>query len=130
MPDNFWQNYHATKINGIMGDRNAKKQPSLNEDSIPKWLLTFNNSFRKRWAKKYLNWIGSERLAIMGYDKDEIISDLESISNKNRKAVSDLAFCAANQTAKWFELRLIYSRMRKAKKGDRHYPIFSCNDKQ
>jgi len=124
MPDNFWQNYNDTKINGIMGDCNAKKQPFLNEDSIPKWLLTFNNSYRKRWAKKYLNWIGNERLCIMGYDKDKIISDLESIPNRNRKVISDLAVCAANQTAKWFELRLIFSRMRRVKRGDRHYSIF------
>lgn len=131
LPDNFWQNYHATKINGIMGDRNAKKQPFLNDDSIPKWLLTFNNSFRKRWAKKYLNWIGSERLHIMGYDKEEIISDLERIPNNDKKKIiSDMALSAANTAAKWLELRLIFSRTRRAMKRDGHYPIFSSADKQ
>ena len=130
MPDNFMKNYTTTKINGIMGDCNAKKQPLINKNSISKWLLTFNNPLRKRWARKYIDWIGSERLQIMGYDKDEIISDLESIPNSNKKIISDLAYCTAEQTAKWFELRLIFSRMRKVKRGKRHYPIFSCNDKQ
>ena len=128
MPKNFWENYNTTEINGIMGDGNAKSQPFLSEDSISKWLLTFNNSFRKRWAKRYLGWIGNDRLRIMGYDKDKILSDLERIPNNNKKIVADWATCAVNQAAKWFELRLIRSRMRSVKKGNRHYPIFSCNE--
>ena len=67
----------------------------------------------------------------MGYNKEEIISDLENIPNSDRKKViSDMALSAADTAAKWLELRLIFSRIRRAMKRDVHYPIFSSDDKQ
>ena len=55
-----------------------------------KWLKTYCNPLRRAWARNYLEWIGQERLQLMGYDKDEILADLEAAPKGNRNLLKDV----------------------------------------
>jgi len=72
-------NFSQTGFSGKLGDQtgiiNYKKV-----DTIPleKWKTVINNPLRKMWCKRYLNWVGEERLKIMGYDLNELLGELDS----------------------------------------------------
>jgi hypothetical protein len=58
---------------GQMGDKiGIKKYDSLSDKSLSAWEKTFNNPFRRYWARRYLAWIGNEYLQIMGYNYSDL----------------------------------------------------------
>ncbi len=48
---------------------------------LEKWKLSFANPIRKRWGRRYLKWLGADRLSVMGYDLDELLADLANCPN-------------------------------------------------
>jgi len=67
-------------VKGSMGDKEGvNKYSSISSEPISKWVKTFANPLRKRWAKNYLKWIGDERLENLGYSYDDLLRQL----NKN-----------------------------------------------
>jgi hypothetical protein len=40
----------------------------VSDEPLRKWVQFFRGPVRKRWARGYLEWIGAERMAAMGYD--------------------------------------------------------------
>lgn len=71
--------FNKIYFTGQMGDRTGtKKYQSLNSSSLDSWKTVYGNFFRKHWAKKYLKWIGDERLAMMGYDYSSLINELNT----------------------------------------------------
>lgn len=48
---------------------------SISTTSVDKWVKTFNNPIRRRWARDYLSFLG-EDLQKMGYSKDIILKKL------------------------------------------------------
>ncbi|WP_255414436.1 hypothetical protein [Salinisphaera sp. LB1] len=73
--------YRLVQLAGAMGDPTGhKKFESISAGSKDSWIDVFNTPLRKAWARRYLDYIGSERLRVMGYDKDEIEQALSSRS--------------------------------------------------
>jgi hypothetical protein len=124
MPANLWNGFMETTITGSMGDLRARSIDQLQTDSVDKWKNTFYNSYRKRWARNYLNWIGDQRLKIMGYNKHELLAALDSIPTSGKNIASDIFFSLAGQIAKYTEIRLVLERLRRSAKNQRSYPIF------
>jgi hypothetical protein len=63
---------------------------SLSTDPVTKWRSVLNNPVRKAWCRRYLRWIGRERLAIMGYELDELLADLERVPSTRQRLGDDL----------------------------------------
>ncbi len=67
-------------VRGRLGDPTGINNYSkVSSEPLNKWKLSFRSPLRKHWARQYLNWIGTERLALMGYAKDELENELETI---------------------------------------------------
>lgn len=93
--DEMLSAFHKTPLLGRMTEHTGSKvyKTNISKEPLTNWPSTFNNSYRRLWAKKYLNWIGEDRLKIMGYDYSELLSELRS--NKNNKInvlASDLTY--------------------------------------
>ncbi len=58
--------------------RNAVNKRAHN-NSLEKWRNSITTRRRRRMARKYLNWIGCERLKTMGYDLDSLLAELDSL---------------------------------------------------
>jgi len=87
LPDADKVDLSENMLTGCMGDpTGTRKYSSISSASINKWVKTFNNIFRKRWALQYLDWMGCARLEAMGYNYSEIKSTLCSarISSQNQ----------------------------------------------
>jgi Sulfotransferase family len=61
------------KILGSMGDQSGQAAYSRTSDaSTEAWKHGFGNALRRRWARRYLDGIGTDALQLMGYDRAEL----------------------------------------------------------
>ena len=69
-----------TALDGRWGNPpKAKRYKSLSSEPLEKWKIILANPLRKAWCRRYLEWIGKERLAIMGYSLQDLLEELNSI---------------------------------------------------
>jgi hypothetical protein len=59
-------------------------------DKTPRYHLVSDEILAKSWCRRYLLWIGRDRLAIMGYDLDDLVADLDSLPTSYRRVGSDV----------------------------------------
>jgi hypothetical protein len=83
----------------------AKRYTSVSAEPLQKWKQVLANPLRKAWCRRYLHWIGQERLSIMGYSLNEMLEELESIPANFDMFASDC-------------LRMPYGAFYEAKKSD------------
>jgi Sulfotransferase family len=77
-PDSL-NRFSAVKLNGRAGDQTGTRQYStLSSEPQQKWKDTLGNPLRKEWCRRYLRFLGEERLAVMGYDGEQILRELNS----------------------------------------------------
>ncbi len=92
--------FTEVQLDGEMGDKTGvTRYGGLSKEPIDRWQQAISNPFRKRWCRAYLAWIGERRLAVMGYDLDELIAQLEQIPDGSRRLGIDLAYRAYDEVA-------------------------------
>lgn len=64
---------------------------SLSEEPLDKWKRTLAGPIRKAWSQRYLSWLGPQRLAVMGYDLDQLSGELDGLPTEWRRLGSDAA---------------------------------------
>ena len=79
------------ELRGSMGDKlTHEKGYNLRKQSIKKWKKTINNPVRKFWCRRYLNWIGKDRMRILGYSFEQLNNELSSVKSKfNSQMIKD-----------------------------------------
>jgi len=78
-------------INGRIGDPNqGMYDGQISKRSLKKWRKTISNIYRKKRVKKYLKWVGKERLSTMGYGYDRLIDDLRSNTTTYNHLLDDI----------------------------------------
>ncbi|MGV1048306.1 MAG: sulfotransferase family protein [Solirubrobacterales bacterium] len=69
--------FAETRLDGAMGDQvGSRAYSGLATAPAAKWRATIDNPVRRLWARRYLEWIGAERLALMGYDQAGLLEEL------------------------------------------------------
>lgn len=85
------ESFTEVEATGRMGDPSGTEQyESVSDATLEKWRASWNNPLRKRWMRRYLARIGSERLEAMGYPMDELLRALESVPTSYEHLLSDL----------------------------------------
>lgn len=82
--------FAQVEFEGTHGDPNRDQYRTVNDEPLHKWRRTISNPVRRAWCRHYLNWIGPERLAAMGYDADELAAELKTSGRGLRHLVGDL----------------------------------------
>jgi hypothetical protein len=73
------ERFSAVELRGRMGDPTGPRlYTALNEDTTSKWKRTFRNPLRKAWCRRYLRFLGEERLATMGYSASRLVAELDA----------------------------------------------------
>ncbi len=73
-----------------MGDpTGANRYRTLSTEPLDKWKRVLSNPYRKRWAERYLRWIGEDRLAMMGYSLGDLLAELDAAPTTLRRLASD-----------------------------------------
>lgn len=85
------EQFSGIKLPGRMGDATGvEKYARISGDSLEGWKRTLNNPFRKAWCRRYLRWIGRDRLALMGYDLDALLTELDALPMSLGRLGSDV----------------------------------------
>ena len=73
--------FSNVKLKGRVRDKNMdqKEYQILRQAPLEKWRCILGNPIRKAWCRRYLHWIGSERLALMGYDLEVLLAELDTV---------------------------------------------------
>jgi hypothetical protein len=85
------ERFSGTRLSGRMGDvAGVEKYAKVSGRSLEGWKQTLNNPLRKAWCRRYLRWIGRDRLALMGYDLGALLAELDSLPSSLRRVGSDV----------------------------------------
>jgi hypothetical protein len=83
--------FKHVRFKGTVGDPTGIKEYSeVSAGSLEKWRRPMASWLRKRWISNYLNWIGPERLAVMGYDHDELCRKLATVRIEYARTCRDV----------------------------------------
>jgi hypothetical protein len=79
------------ELRGRIQDPNVGSEgfKTVRTDRVAQWRTVLANPVRQAWCRRYLRWLGRDRLAVMGYDLDELLADLASVPASSRFIVSD-----------------------------------------
>ena len=85
------------QLQGRMGDPSgARAYGALTTEPLEKWRAALASPVRKAWCRRYLQWIGDDRLAHMGYDLADLLAQLDAIPTRRAGAVEDAGRLAAS----------------------------------
>lgn len=89
-PDAF-SSFQKVQLKGGMGDPvGSKKYKKISQEPLDKWKKTLANPVRRLWAKKYLEWLGENRLETMGYNIDVLKAELAETPIKLKNTAGDI----------------------------------------
>jgi hypothetical protein len=82
--------FGSVALSGRLGDKHGTiRYSQLSAEPLSKWRQTINNPLRRAWCRRYLDWIGPERLEIMGYDHARLRRELDSTPVGPRRLAGD-----------------------------------------
>lgn len=85
------ERFTEVELRGHEGDRvGSRRYSAVSTQPLGQWRRTFANPIRRRWAARYLAWLGDDRLRLMGYDRVELLSQLEREIAPGRVALDSL----------------------------------------
>ena len=71
----------VARVAGSVGDRSGtQRYQAVSADSVDRWKATIGSPVRKAWCRRYLDWIGDERLAAMGYDHGVLREEVRAVA--------------------------------------------------
>jgi hypothetical protein len=83
--------FAQVELNGRMGDpTGVRRYPALSSEPSQKWRATLANPLRREWGRRYLRFLGEQRLAVMGYELDELLSELDAQPHSTSCLLPDL----------------------------------------
>lgn len=119
---NIIATFDEVQLEGQLGDPTGTKEYSaISSAPLHKWKNVLNTPIRKRWIKRYLQWIGSDRLQKMGYDAKELLEKVEQMPVSLNHTVTDLAGLLRGQLRPWLESYLLKEKVRKVLKKEKIY---------
>lgn len=109
--EDLLSNFGDVQLSGSLGDRTGtKKYTSISEGPINKWEGVLNTPVRKIWMKRYLAWIGAEKLEVMGYDYENTIYMLNRIPVRFKYTLSDSLGVIKGGIRVWLEPYIVKSK--------------------
>lgn len=104
--------FQSVELPGRMGDpTGVHSYSAISRDPLDKWRATICNPVRVAWSERYLRWIGRERLAIMGYDLDALLSELRQTETTRKHLPEDIREMAASMAREVVRHRLAGDRL-------------------
>ncbi|MBU0481694.1 MAG: sulfotransferase [Proteobacteria bacterium] len=101
------ESFQDVSLEGSLGDKTGiREYQVLSDNSLAKWQKTFNNPFRRRWAIRYLAWLGEEHLHAMGYS----LGDLTALVSKKTDLNLDGMFSDLLRSALYPPVNFLLSR--------------------
>lgn len=112
--------FSTVQLTGRMGDHTGRgRYVNLSQEPLERWKHTLGSPIRKMWCRRYLRWIGKERLAVMGYDLDSLMQELDSIPARISAIPSDILRMAFGLLVRTFEPWIVRDKLTRLGRGAR-----------
>jgi hypothetical protein len=117
------EKFSEVKLEGRVTDPNSRKKDyqKIQEAPLHKWKQTMSNPLRKAWSRRYLRWLGEERLNIMGYSLQELLIEVDELPSGYKHMGTDLYQMPLGSAYHLFELQLIKQKIKQWRSGERFY---------
>ncbi|CAN5895021.1 hypothetical protein BH23ACT10_BH23ACT10_06850 [soil metagenome] len=111
----------SVTLPGRLGDPTRRERRIVDTRSINRWPKTLASPLRRRWAHGYLDWLGPDRLATMGYALSDLRAQLDHPPLRHDLVMTD-AYDAA-KSAMWsvVEPQSVRSKVAAVRAGRRIY---------
>ena len=110
--------FDSVRLGGRLGDTTgSQRYRGLSTEPLDRWRRTLATPVRKRWSRRYLEWIGERRLKVMGYDLDALLGELDAVPTQLRLLASDLtrlAYFALDRTGREAGAKLLWRKRPRA----------------
>lgn len=107
------ESFTSVRLEGRMGDPTGiDHYHHLTQASLKQWKDVLANPLRKAWAKRYLQWIGAERLTLMGYEIDTLLDALDKAPTSARFLASDAVRRCKGLVQPWVEPEILRAKLR------------------
>lgn len=115
------ERFGEVELVGRIQDPNVSREEfaSVRTDRTERWSIVLSNPIRKRWCRRYLRWLGRDGLAVMGYDLDELLDQLEAIPTSRAFLASDLVLVPYDTVYRVGEVGLMTRKIRDLLAGRR-----------
>lgn len=88
--DSVFETIGEVQLAGRFGDPHQDRYGRVSRDSVDRWRMALASHVRTAWCGRYLEWLGHDRLATMGYDLEELQAQLASVDTSVQLATRDL----------------------------------------
>lgn len=107
------QRFSDVDLGGEKGDSSGtgKYRQVISREPLEKWKRTLVNPIRRAWCRRYLRWIGADRLALMGYALDELLAELDAIPTSLQHLGSDALRAGYGQACELFESKMLKHKL-------------------
>ena len=115
--------FAEVRLAGRVTDPNSSKDEYqvMQQKPLHKWKNVLANPLRKAWCRRYLRWVGHERLSTMGYDLDTLLEDVNAVPLRWEQTGRDLYQMPLGAAYHLFELQLMKQKFIKWRAGERFY---------
>ncbi len=110
------------RLQGRVGDQTGIRQyVQVSQVPLDKWKRTLASPVRKLWCRRYLSWIGGERLALMGYDLDLLRAELDEVPTQLSSLAPDVSQTARGVVWSVAEPRILRDKLARLPSWHRIY---------
>jgi sulfotransferase family protein len=87
-------------LSGRMGDVSGRhRYHEISAQPLDSWREVITNPLRQEWCRRYLRWIGSRRLDLMGYELDALLSELDAVEPGPERLLDDAGLAVRSMVA-------------------------------
>jgi hypothetical protein len=106
------ESFDRVHLEGRVQDPNSRRSEfrSVRVDRREEWPAVLGNPIRRLWCDRYLRWLGDARLAVMGYDGQDLRDQLRT-SRGTRHLATDMFLLPYDALYRTFELRLMSQKL-------------------
>jgi hypothetical protein len=102
------------RLKGRLGDSaGPESYRDISQEPLQKWKYVLANPLRKWWCRRYLRWIGRERLAAMGYELDDLLTELAEVPFSTRYLLSDAVQLLFGVVYVWLEPAILRDKLKR-----------------
>ena len=108
------ESFMKVQLHGKMGDPSGiVDYDQLSQEPLDKWRLILKNPVRKNWSRRYLKWLGPENLAVIGYDHQRLLHDLETLPISTQSLLNDMARILFGTLNSYIEIKILKEKREK-----------------
>lgn len=101
-----------------VGDKQGRKTyQDVSDKPLEKWKSILNSPLRLRWCRRYLRWLGKENLTYLGYDFDQLMSEMNGVTKNWARTPSDAFWMLFGAGYRLFEYRLTRHKLQDFRAG-------------